>query len=164
MRPRRAKRRPGPPDEVYFPVVPMLDMAFQLLAFFVLTFHSPSRETRLDLYLPSSPVALPGSGRTAEGFASIRNEDLETSLVVRAEADARGGLKSLRLGEAVMPDSGALETSLRRYTGLLGGEPLRVVLVADDTLSYDAAAKLIGAASAAGAAAIRLAEPSGGTP
>ena len=44
----------------------MLDMAFQLLAFFVLTFQAPSSETRLDLDLPATPAALPGPG-TAPG-------------------------------------------------------------------------------------------------
>ena len=52
--------RPKPPAEVLFPVVPMLDMAFQLLAFFVLTFQAPSAETHLDLDLPATPLALPG--------------------------------------------------------------------------------------------------------
>ncbi len=54
--------RPKPPDTVYFPVVPMLDMAFQLLAFFILTFQAPSGESRIDLDLPAAPAALPGGG------------------------------------------------------------------------------------------------------
>ncbi len=38
--------RPGMPEEVSFPVAPMLDMAFQLLAFFILTFKArPPRPT-----------------------------------------------------------------------------------------------------------------------
>src|SRR6185312_12377314 len=53
------RHRPGPPEEVMFPVTPMLDMAFQLLAFFVLTFQAPSGETHLDLDLPVTPAALP---------------------------------------------------------------------------------------------------------
>ena len=46
-----------------FPVTPMLDMAFQLLAFFVLTFQAPSAETHLDLHLPATPAALPAAPR-----------------------------------------------------------------------------------------------------
>ena len=62
-RPRSRRYRPGPPEEVSFPVAPMLDMAFQLLAFFILTFKAPSAETHLDLDLPATPVALPAASR-----------------------------------------------------------------------------------------------------
>ena len=53
--------RPKPPEDVFFPVVPMLDMAFQLLAFFILTFKAPSAETHIDLHLPTTPAALPAA-------------------------------------------------------------------------------------------------------
>ena len=67
--------RPGPPDEVFFPVTPMLDMAFQLLAFFILTFKAPSAETHLDLAparrprppCPRAPRARPGRRAVARG-------------------------------------------------------------------------------------------------
>lgn len=160
MATRQTRPRPEPPEEVAFPVTPMLDMAFQLLAFFVLTFQVPSREARLDLYLPAGPVALPGQGKPATGPAASRAEsDLETSLVVRAEAGPGGALKSLRLGEAPLPDPEALGDSLRRYADLLEGRPLRVVLVADDALRYEVAADLVGTCSTAGAEAIHLADP-----
>jgi hypothetical protein len=57
--PRARNYRPGPPDDVMFPVTPMLDMAFQLLAFFILTFKAPSAETHLDL----PPKEKPGPDR-----------------------------------------------------------------------------------------------------
>ena len=47
----------------------MLDMAFQLLAFFILTFKSPSAETHVDLDLPATPAALPAR---SEGRAQPR--------------------------------------------------------------------------------------------
>ena len=52
-----------------FPVTPMLDMAFQLLAFFVLTFQAPSAETHLDLDLPATPA---GAARGARGARPSR--------------------------------------------------------------------------------------------
>ena len=61
--PRSRRYRPGPPEEVSFPVAPMLDMAFQLLAFFILTFKAPSAETHLDLDLPQ--IRLPCLPRLA---------------------------------------------------------------------------------------------------
>jgi biopolymer transport protein ExbD len=161
---RPGTRRPGPPEEVLFPVTPMLDMAFQLLAFFVLTFQAPSAETYLDLLLPTTPVALPGTarGKAVPTPARRVDTDLENDLWVRAEADDLGDLKALRLGEAVLPDLETLGARLRRYIPILEGRPLRVRLVADDRLRYEEAARVLAACSAAGVATIRLSEPKEG--
>ncbi len=156
-------RRAAPPIEVQFPVTPMLDMAFQLLAFFVLTFQTPSSETRLDLYLPATPAALPGSsdGQATQAPSRRADLDLENDLWIRAEADELGDLKSLSLGESHLPDVAALADRLRRYNRVLNGRPLRVRLVADDRLRYEEAARIVGACSTAGVDAIRLADPGG---
>ena len=81
--PRSRRYRPGPPDEVAFPVTPMLDMAFQLLAFFIITFKPPSAETHLDLDLPATPVALPSASRGNAQPTPARNvdTDLENDLL-----------------------------------------------------------------------------------
>jgi biopolymer transport protein ExbD len=164
-RPRSRRFRPGPPEEVAFPVTPMLDMAFQLLAFFILTFRAPSAETHLDLDLPTTPVALPAATHGDSHRTPARNadENLENDLIVRAEADDLGDLKTVRLGETPLPDLTTLGNRLRRYTRLLEGRPLRVRLVADDQLHYEIAAQIIATCSASGVAAIRLMQP-GATP
>ena len=86
-------------------MTPMLDMAFQLLAFFILTFKAPSAETHLDLDLPATPAALPtaAEGKAQPPPARRVDTDLENDLFVRAEADDLGDLKVLRLGEAPCP-------------------------------------------------------------
>jgi biopolymer transport protein ExbD len=146
----------------------MLDMAFQLLAFFIVTFKVPSAETHIDLELPATPAALPATvqGRAVPRPARNVDTDLENDLLVRAEADELGDLKAVRLGEARVPDLATLGVRLRRYTQLLEGRPLRVRLVADDGLRYEPAARIIATCSAAGVAAIRLAQPgaAGGLP
>ena len=156
-----SSHRPKPPEEVMFPVTPMLDMAFQLLAFFVLTFQAPSAETHLDLHLPATPMALPGAPRgDAQPPPSRRvDADLENDLFVRVEADDLGDLRSIRLGEATLPDLATLGERLRRYVEILEGRPLRVRLVADDHLRYEEAARVLAACSAAGVANVRLGEP-----
>ena len=160
------KARQGPPDDVDFPVTPMLDMAFQLLAFFVLTFQVPTSETHLDLELPTSPAAMPGS---AQGEANPKtltrvDTDLENDLWVRARADDLGDLKSLQLGEASLPDIAALGQRLSRYAQMLEDRPLRIRLVADDRLRYEIAARLMTVCNASGVAAIRLTDPSTAPP
>ena len=158
----RRPRTSNTPEEVPFPVTPMLDMAFQLLAFFILTFQAPSKESRLDLYLPNVPAALPGAdkGRALVTERVPAIDDLETNLPVRAEAAADGGLKALTLGATRLASPAELEARLRRYKGMLDeGRPLRVRLFADDALRYEEAARVIGACAAAGVEAIRLVEP-----
>ncbi len=161
----RRKYRPGAPEEVPFPAAPMLDMAFQLLAFFIITFRAPSAETHLELDLPATPVALPAAPRGEAHPKAARNvdSDLENDLLVRAFADDVGDLKALRLGDAPLPDLATLGNRLRRYTQLLDGRPLRVRLVADDQLRYELAAQIVATCSSAGVAAIRLSQP-GATP
>lgn len=155
------RQRSGPPEEVMFPVTPMLDMAFQLLAFFVLTFQAPSSETHLDLDLPATPAALPGATRGEARPTPPRkvDSDLENDLFVRVEADDLGDIKALRLGEAALPDVKTLGERLDRYREVLEGKPLRIRLVADDDLRYEEAARVVAACSAAGVAAIRLSDP-----
>jgi biopolymer transport protein ExbD len=159
--PRSRSYRPGPPDDIYFPVAPMLDMAFQLLAFFILTFKPPTAETHIDLHLPTTPAAIPSAARGMARPTSSRtiDADLENDLLIRAEADDLGDLKTIRLGEAVVPDLKTLNDRLRRYIGLMGDRPLRVRLIADDRLMYEPAARIIAVCSAAGVSAVRLAQP-----
>lgn len=165
MTDRRPARRSPPPIEIQFPVTPMLDMAFQLLAFFVLTFQAPTAETRLDLYLPAAPAALPGSaeGRAADAPGLRTDLDLENDLWIRAKADDLGDLASLALGESPVADLASLGDRLRRYATVLGDRPLRVRLLADDRLRYEEAARIVGACTEAGVASIRLADPSSRT-
>jgi biopolymer transport protein ExbD len=159
--PSRRRYRPGAPEDVQFPAAPMLDMAFQLLAFFLITFRAPSAETHLELNLPATPVALPTAPRGEARPRPARNvdTDLENDLLMRAEADDLGDLRSLRLGDAPLPDLATLGNRLRRYTQLLDGRPLRVRLVADDRLRYEFAAKIVATCSSSGVASIRLTQP-----
>ena len=87
---------------------------------------------------------------------------------IRAEADELGDLKSLRLGETLLPDLDALADRLRRYAKVLEGRPLRVRISADDRLRYEVAAQIMGTCNAVVVASIRLADPaaegSGGRP
>jgi biopolymer transport protein ExbD len=139
----------------------MLDMAFQLLAFFVLTFQSPTAETRLDLYLPTVPAALPGSeqGQASKVVSARADSDLENDLWIRAEADDLGDLKAISLGDTKLDGLEALGDRLRRYNRVLNGRSLRVRLLADDRLRYEEAARIVGACTAAGVDSIRLADP-----
>jgi len=161
--PSRRVRRPGAPDEVAFPVAPMLDMAFQLLAFFILTFQPASNELRIDLELP---VAAPAQARAEGGRARLDTArmglpdlGIESDLRVTATSDDEGNLVSLKLGLTPVPDLATLEDRLRRYGRVLDDKPLGVTLLADPRLVYEEAARIVAAAQSAGAKTIHLAEP-----
>lgn len=148
-------RRPRPPDEVYFPVVPMLDMSFQLLAFFILTFQPPNRESRIDLDLPAAPVALSRSaGPVAPPEESL---GIDTDMVLIARADEAGGLAALNWNGTMLDGIGDLGERARKYVAILGDHPVRMTLVADSGLRYEVAAQLIGTCVKAGVDTVRLA-------
>jgi biopolymer transport protein ExbD len=147
----------------------MLDMAFQLLAFFLLVYRPGSSETRIDLVLPAEPVALPGAAATEPGGAAptraitrvpsqlASERDPYADIEVEAIADDAGLLQMITLAGAHLASPDALTQRLRRYRRLLSGQILRVRLVADDRLFYAEAARLIAAIHNAGVASIRLA-------
>lgn len=153
------KKRTGLPEDVSFPVTPFLDMAFQLLAFFVLTYQPPTQETRLDLYLPSSPIALPRSSNLQGTGLAADDPDLETDLLIRAEANPDGSLSSLKLGDTIVKSAEDLGGRLKKYVALIDNKPVRVRMMAPDSLRYEDAARLIGACVSAGVASVKLSGP-----
>jgi biopolymer transport protein ExbD len=54
---RRRKRKDETPVDVTLPITPMLDMSFQLLSFFILTFHPMPTEGQLSINLPNINAA-----------------------------------------------------------------------------------------------------------
>ena len=160
--PARRRQRPGPPEEVAFPVAPMLDMAFQLLAFFILTFQPASSELRIDLDLPIANPTPPrmegGQARSESRIATVPKVDISNDLRVTVTANEEGLLVGVKLGLADVPDLSTLQDRLSRYRKLLDDKPLKIVLMADPRLRYDDAARIIAAAQAAGAKTIHLSE------
>ena len=143
-------------------MTPMLDMAFQLLAFFILTFKAPSAETHIDLYLPATPAALPLEPRgQARPTRRARNRCRPGERPVRPRRGRRpGGSRGLAAGGSrayrTFPPSAAASAAT---PGSWATAPLRVRLVADDRLHYKTAARIIATCSAAGITSVGLALP-----
>jgi biopolymer transport protein ExbD len=50
----RGKKKGDPPPEVVLPITPMLDMSFQLLAFFIMVYHPAAKEGQEEIVLPTA--------------------------------------------------------------------------------------------------------------
>jgi biopolymer transport protein ExbD len=102
---RKTEAGPGP----NLPVTPMLDMAFQLLAFFVMTYHPSDLEGQMELSLPSEAITKAESPEDVKSDAPAdKNQDLKLqaniTVIVRTQRDnAKAGDIS---GITVQDDAG----------------------------------------------------------
>jgi len=112
---RRRRRHKGPAN-VQLNLAAMLDMAFQLLAFFILTFRPAPVEGHLQVHLPP-PVPLtnvssePSSDKPGDGSQVIPG--LET-LNIFVLSDDRGEVSEIKVGMRPVIKSHLHPTALRR--------------------------------------------------
>jgi len=88
-------------EEVTLNVTAMLDMAFQLLAFFILTFKPPPGEAQIYLKLPPPQPVAGMTGTQAAGANEEKDpKDVKTtkSLVVNLEDSNSGSITDVRIG------------------------------------------------------------------
>jgi biopolymer transport protein ExbD len=86
------RRKPEPGPEPNLPVTPMLDMAFQLLAFFVMTYHPSSFEGQMELSLPSEAITQAKTQADVDREAKPdKDQDLQltanVTVIVRTQRD-----------------------------------------------------------------------------
>ena len=96
---RRRKRR-KPPGEVTLNLAAMLDMAFQLLAFFILTFRPAPIEGHFQLHMPppsniAQPIESTDSPNPSVGSESAFVETLDLFVM----ADNRGQVTAINAGQ-----------------------------------------------------------------
>jgi len=90
----------------------MLDMAFQLLTFFILTFKPAPVEGQIDVRMPPpKPVTQKSSG--GAGSSNAPADAGVESLVISAFPNANGGLGSMRVGEVDVASLDALNNRLQ---------------------------------------------------
>jgi biopolymer transport protein ExbD len=82
------RRKPASATEPELPITPMLDMSFQLMAFFILTFRPAPSEAQLALTLPKEE----GGGQSVP-VLNMESEDDE--LIVQVYAADNGNIASI---------------------------------------------------------------------
>ena len=147
----RRKRPRVPPVEPDLPITPMLDMSFQLMAFFLLTFRPMPLEAQIALALPKEEG---GPSQVAQSIDPTADEELIVQVYAAdngsiAEITAAPRTGSFSLGQ----DTSALFKYLHdkaKAARLEKKPPAKLRLEIAERLNYQYVVKLIDEARRAG--------------
>ncbi|MCE9525854.1 MAG: biopolymer transporter ExbD [Planctomycetales bacterium] len=139
----RKKNRPHP--EVELNLTAMLDMAFQLLAFFILTFQPAPVEGELAMRLPAPNEVLTKAEAKADNNPGGAADMVESkSLEISLQSGDGGEVSSMQLGQGGISLKGAgpgalgkLDAWLKDSLGAKGTPYDQVVLKVAPKLKYD---------------------------
>jgi biopolymer transport protein ExbD len=141
---RRRKRRSQ--SEVELNLAAMLDMAFQLLTFFILTFRPTPIEGQISLRLPPpQPVVASKEGEKAGSDLKNTNpvQGVNT-LTISVFANPRTGeIQSLGVGETQVPSIAALSGRLKEVFSDPGNPFDQVIIQVTDACRYDELMKVV---------------------
>jgi biopolymer transport protein ExbD len=140
------KKRKKAPDyfEPDLPITPMLDMSFQLLAFFIITFKPAPTEGQIALALPKEDGGGPA-------LPSVMDDSKPKHFIVRVTATGTGQIEKMTLLEENSPnlptdfgsDIKQYDAKLRELYGQLAGRTGKVTLEIADTLLHEYVVQLI---------------------
>ncbi len=131
------KTRKSPP-EVELNLAAMLDMAFQILVFFVLTFRPAPVEGQVELRMPP-PQARGGEGDAAAGAGTDPLKNL-TTLPIVLIATSDGYLGQIRVAErpaVIDPQLAMFHAQLKKLFGDPATPFDQVVIQVGSTMRYD---------------------------
>lgn len=115
-------------EEVEVQITPMLDMAFQLLTFFILTFRPMPTEGQFSMnLLPSAPsIDITQTDQKTDQNDSSDTPAMLRTLTVQLRSNLDGTLAQMSIGENDFPTLDLLKSRLKE-------------IVADKTLPFDQA-------------------------
>jgi biopolymer transport protein ExbD len=135
-------------EEIEIPITPMLDMAFQLLTFFILTYHPAPSEGQFSMnLLPAQPVA---KADTPAADPKAASDDIPAALktlptILRANND--GTLAKITIGDGDdVADIAELAKKVDEYFKKDPNAPLpfdQTVIKFDSRLKYSELIKVI---------------------
>lgn len=145
----------------------MLDVVFNILAFFVMTFSPPLAERNFDVNLPP-PRAQTGQGGPGSVELPTEEPQLFQELAITLSAAPDGKLAGIRLEQKLVPivgpgGAGALARELRATAGALGGAGQGKIeaatIIAPPNLQYNYVIPIVDACYQANIKKINFAEP-----
>ena len=124
----------------------MLDMAFQLLAFFILTFHTPQLEGQISMRLPPPQAAVVVKNGQQAGSDLNNTNPVQgvNTLTISVFADPNtGSIESLGVGETQVPGVAALAGKLSEVFADPGNPFDQVIVQVSDSCRYEELMKVI---------------------
>jgi biopolymer transport protein ExbD len=142
LRRRRRRRRF---EGVELNLAAMLDMAFQLLMFFILTFSPTPLESQVAMLLPGSgPIArLKPLNEESVNVDSSPPTPREQPLTVTVLSTPSGTVQAMAVGDVIVPDLAALNTGLRTAIDQAGGACSQLFLQFDGRLNYQSLLQIV---------------------
>jgi biopolymer transport protein ExbD len=118
----------------------MLDMAFQLLTFFILTFRPAPVEGQISLRMPPAQPVTPVKSAMQAGDNAAENNPVQglNSLVISVIPNAAGGIGSMAIGEGAVATLTGLSDRLKAVLGDPASPFDQVVIQVGPGLRYDA--------------------------
>jgi biopolymer transport protein ExbD len=147
----RRRRRRKPPGEIQVNLAAMLDMAFQLLAFFIMTFRPAPIEGHFQLRMPppGQMIAAPMASTTTPTDGVAAPSFVET-LDLFIKADGTGQVTSINVGQQEVVtgrlNAGAIQQLNAHLRGLFTIQAVpfdRIQLHADRRLHYEELMKVV---------------------
>jgi biopolymer transport protein ExbD len=133
-------------EEVTLNLAAMLDMAFQLLSFFILTFQQPAQEGQILLRLPP-PIPIGAANGKAQAGEDKKNKDpviANNTLIINVYADPRTGLiDNMAIGAAGVSSLAALDGELKKVFSDKGLPFDQVVIQVGESCRYEELMRVI---------------------
>jgi biopolymer transport protein ExbD len=133
------KRKTGGNPEIELPITPMLDMAFQLLIFFIFAYQPSALEGQVDMSMPTGVAGTrPEDGPPVETppRAPVENSSLKIRLHTHHDGINNGALAFPVIVEGLAERSN--HHSIKELAAFLQrSEAARVELVCDSGLKWD---------------------------
>ena len=117
----------------------MLDMAFQLLMFFILTFNPARSESQVMAYIPApEPVTQPKfAEKTETGSSIVQHASYCDSVVVTVEGTPAGKIKNLAVGGKIVDDLASLNATIHNAICHEGENCDQLTVQVDANLCYE---------------------------
>ena len=166
-----AKRRRSlfqdPPIDVEVPITPMLDLAFQILLFFIFTYHPSTLEGQVEMSLPDLAQAKAPKPENVKPSSSATGElelpaEVTVMLYIRRDGPRDGSLGRIvvqeKQGNKELPDRTALEKYLEKIRpGLANSHDIK--LAGDSDLKNGVTMEIMDVCTKAGFRNIALGKP-----
>lgn len=164
---RRRRVRETAPIDVDLPITPMLDLAFQVLLFFILTYHPSALEGQVEMSLPDLAQAKAAKPENVKQERSATGElelpaEVTVQLFVRRDGQRDGSLGRIviqeKQGNKPIADKNALEKYLKEIRPNLANKH-DIRLAGDSDLKNGITMEIMDVCTRAGFTNIALGRP-----